>query len=174
MIIFYTASYFGKEKYQKYYDLVLNTLEEFNVTLVSTEKGNYKELLGERVRTKLKDNPKLLHYEAIKQGIRQADAVILEVSNEDFQVGHEATVAINEKKPTLTLSVNEGEIFGIVGPDGAGKSSIMRLLTAIMDPTSGDAWVYGRHIVKEAEAVKENSRNHRSFKNDFCRESISC
>lgn len=56
----------------------------------------------------------------------------------------------------LTLSVNEGEIYGIVGPDGAGKSTIMRLLTAIMDPTSGNAWVNGRHVVKEAEAVKEN------------------
>ncbi|MBA4386782.1 MAG: ABC transporter ATP-binding protein [Verrucomicrobia bacterium] len=54
----------------------------------------------------------------------------------------------------LTLSVQEGEIFGLVGPDGAGKTTTMRLLTAIMDPTSGDAWVNGRHVVKEAEAIK--------------------
>lgn len=56
----------------------------------------------------------------------------------------------------LSFSVGEGEIFGIVGPDGAGKSTVMRLLTAIMNPTSGDAWVHGFHIVREAEAVKEN------------------
>jgi len=55
----------------------------------------------------------------------------------------------------LTLSVAEGEIFGLVGPDGAGKTTTMRLLTAIMDPTSGDAWVAGRHVVRQAEAVKE-------------------
>lgn len=55
----------------------------------------------------------------------------------------------------LTLSVNEGEIYGIVGPDGAGKSTIMRLLTAIMDPTSGNAWVCGHHVVKDGEALKE-------------------
>jgi drug efflux transport system ATP-binding protein len=55
----------------------------------------------------------------------------------------------------LTLSVAEGEIFGLVGPDGAGKTTTMRLLTAILDPTSGDAWVAGRHIVREAEAIKE-------------------
>ncbi|MFB3923371.1 MAG: ATP-binding cassette domain-containing protein [Terriglobia bacterium] len=55
----------------------------------------------------------------------------------------------------LTLDVTEGEIFALVGPDGAGKTTTMRLLTAIMDPTSGDAWVAGRHIVKEAEAIKE-------------------
>ncbi len=56
----------------------------------------------------------------------------------------------------LTITVAEGEIFGLVGPDGAGKTTTMRLLTAIMDPTSGNAWVAGRHIVREAEAIKEN------------------
>jgi len=55
----------------------------------------------------------------------------------------------------LTLSVAEGEIFGLVGPDGAGKTTTMRLLTAIMDPTSGDAWVAGLNVVKDAEAIKE-------------------
>ena len=56
----------------------------------------------------------------------------------------------------LTLDIEEGEIFALVGPDGAGKTTTMRLLTAIMEPTSGDAWVAGHHIVKEAEAVNEN------------------
>jgi len=55
----------------------------------------------------------------------------------------------------LSLSVGEGEIFGLVGPDGAGKTTTMRMLTAIMEPTSGDAWVAGYHIVKEGEAIKE-------------------
>jgi len=52
----------------------------------------------------------------------------------------------------LSLTVAEGELFGLVGPDGAGKTTTMRLLSAILDPTSGDAWVAGFHIVKEAEA----------------------
>lgn len=55
----------------------------------------------------------------------------------------------------LTLAVAEGEIFGLVGPDGAGKTTTMRLLTSIMEPSSGDAWVAGHHVVREAEAVKE-------------------
>lgn len=55
----------------------------------------------------------------------------------------------------LTVAAAEGEIFGLVGPDGAGKTTTMRLLTGILDPTSGDAWVAGHHVVKEAEAVKE-------------------
>ncbi|MCI0453770.1 MAG: ABC transporter ATP-binding protein [Candidatus Dadabacteria bacterium] len=57
---------------------------------------------------------------------------------------------------SLTLTVDEGEIFGLVGPDGAGKTTTMRLLTSIMEPTSGDAWVMGKHIVREAEAIKED------------------
>jgi ABC-2 type transport system ATP-binding protein len=56
----------------------------------------------------------------------------------------------------LTLSVKEGEIFGLVGPDGAGKTTTMRLLAAIMDPAAGDAWVAGYHVVRQAEAVKEH------------------
>jgi len=54
----------------------------------------------------------------------------------------------------LDLTVNKGEIFGLVGPDGAGKTTTMRLLTGILDPTEGEAWVNGLHTVKEAEPIK--------------------
>lgn len=56
----------------------------------------------------------------------------------------------------LDLEVKEGEIFGLVGPDGAGKTTIMRLLTGILEPTSGDAWISQFHIVKDSEKLKEN------------------
>lgn len=55
----------------------------------------------------------------------------------------------------LTLSVSEGEIFGLVGPDGAGKTTTIRLLASILEPTSGAAWIAGYHSVREAEAIKE-------------------
>jgi ABC-2 type transport system ATP-binding protein len=54
----------------------------------------------------------------------------------------------------LSLTVAAGELFGLVGPDGAGKTTTMRLLSAIMEPTAGEAWVNGYHIVHEAEALK--------------------
>jgi ABC-2 type transport system ATP-binding protein len=56
----------------------------------------------------------------------------------------------------LTFSVAEGELFGLVGPDGAGKTTVMRLLTAILDPTAGDAWVAGYHSVRESEEIKRS------------------
>lgn len=46
----------------------------------------------------------------------------------------------------VTLSVAPGELFGLVGPDGAGKTTSMRLLAGILDPTGGDAWVAGHSV----------------------------
>ncbi|MDD2927283.1 MAG: ABC transporter ATP-binding protein, partial [Candidatus Omnitrophica bacterium] len=56
----------------------------------------------------------------------------------------------------LNLEVQEGEIFGLVGPDGAGKTTTMRLLTGILNPTEGQAWTCNKHTVKEAESLKEH------------------
>jgi ABC-2 type transport system ATP-binding protein len=61
----------------------------------------------------------------------------------------------NTAVDALTLDVEKGELFGLVGPDGAGKTTIMRLLTAIMEPTAGDARVAGHSIKKEGEQIKE-------------------
>lgn len=55
----------------------------------------------------------------------------------------------------LNLAVAPGEVFGLVGPDGAGKSTTMRLLAGIMLPTAGDAWVQDCHIVRQAEELKQ-------------------
>ena len=55
----------------------------------------------------------------------------------------------------LNLSVEKGEIFGLVGPDGAGKTTIIRMFSGILRPTEGDAWVLGHHILRNAEALKD-------------------
>jgi ABC-2 type transport system ATP-binding protein len=55
----------------------------------------------------------------------------------------------------LNLEIKGGEIFGLVGPDGAGKTTTIRMLAAIMDPTEGHATVAGCDTVKEAEAIKQ-------------------
>jgi len=54
----------------------------------------------------------------------------------------------------LNLAVKHGEIFGLVGPDGAGKTTTIRMLCAIMDPTEGSARVAGFDTVTESEAIK--------------------
>lgn len=55
----------------------------------------------------------------------------------------------------LNLQIEQGEIFGLVGPDGAGKTTTLRLLTTIIEPTMGQGWVFDRDIIKESEVLKE-------------------
>ncbi|OHE85008.1 MAG: multidrug ABC transporter ATP-binding protein [Verrucomicrobia bacterium RIFCSPLOWO2_12_FULL_64_8] len=56
----------------------------------------------------------------------------------------------------LDLDIAAGEIFGLVGPDGAGKTTTMRMLTGILAPTAGAAQVAGYDVVRQAEALKEH------------------
>jgi ABC-2 type transport system ATP-binding protein len=55
----------------------------------------------------------------------------------------------------LNLSVRHGEIFGLLGPDGAGKTTTIRMLCAIMDPSEGSARVAGFDTKKESEQIKK-------------------
>jgi len=55
----------------------------------------------------------------------------------------------------LNLEIAEGEIFALVGPDGAGKTTTMRLLCGLMDPSEGRAVVGGHDVSKEHDAVKD-------------------
>jgi ABC-2 type transport system ATP-binding protein len=56
----------------------------------------------------------------------------------------------------LSLTVARGEVFALVGPDGAGKTTVMRLLVGIVDPDEGRAEVLGFDTVKESEQLKEH------------------
>ena len=54
----------------------------------------------------------------------------------------------------IHLGIRRGEIFGLVGPDGAGKTTMLRLLAAVMIPTSGSVTVAGHDSVKDAEEIR--------------------
>lgn len=55
---------------------------------------------------------------------------------------------------SLSLNVAKGEIYGLLGPDGAGKTTTVRMLTTILSPTSGDAAVAGFDINRSAEEIR--------------------
>ena len=55
----------------------------------------------------------------------------------------------------LDLEIFPGEIFGLVGPDGAGKSTSLRMLATIMDPDAGSAYIAGFNAATEGEEVKD-------------------
>ncbi len=54
----------------------------------------------------------------------------------------------------LSFAVGAGELFGIVGPDGAGKTTTLRMLAAVLRPTAGDAWIGGASVRSDPEGVK--------------------
>lgn len=54
----------------------------------------------------------------------------------------------------VTLSINKGELFGLIGPDGAGKTSIFRMLTTLLLPDGGSATVDGFDIVKDYRSIR--------------------
>lgn len=55
----------------------------------------------------------------------------------------------------LDLAIPEGEIFGLVGPDGAGKTTTMRMLTGILRPSAGSAQVAGCDVARDSERLKD-------------------
>lgn len=54
----------------------------------------------------------------------------------------------------VSFSVNQGEIFGLIGPDGAGKTSIFRVLTTLLLPDGGSATVDGFDVVKDYKQIR--------------------
>ena len=55
----------------------------------------------------------------------------------------------------LSLEIGKGEIFGLVGPDGAGKTTTLRMITGLVDPTEGTAVTAGFDVTKDSTAVRD-------------------
>jgi ABC-2 type transport system ATP-binding protein len=56
----------------------------------------------------------------------------------------------------LDLAVSRGEIFGLVGPDGAGKTTTIRLLCGLLDPTAGEVSVDGHDVGRDLNRIKDS------------------
>jgi ABC-type multidrug transport system ATPase subunit len=54
----------------------------------------------------------------------------------------------------ISFTIRAGEVFGLLGPDGAGKSSLMQILAGVLRPDGGAATVAGKDVVADPEAVK--------------------
>jgi ABC-2 type transport system ATP-binding protein len=54
----------------------------------------------------------------------------------------------------VSLEIQEGEIFGLLGPNGAGKTTLVSMISTRLRPTSGDGWVYGKHVVHDVDAAR--------------------
>lgn len=68
-----------------------------------------------------------------------------------YKAGREIVEAVRE----ISFDVRKGELFGIIGPDGAGKTSLFRMFTTLLLPDGGSAVVDGSDIVKDYKAIRK-------------------
>lgn len=60
-----------------------------------------------------------------------------------------------EALQNISFNVEKGELFGLIGPDGAGKTSLFRILTTLILPDKGTAFVGGNHIVSDYKKIRK-------------------
>jgi ABC-type multidrug transport system ATPase subunit len=77
-------------------------------------------------------------------------AVVVNGITKTFTQGKIAVTALNN----ISFDVNQGELFGIIGPDGAGKTTLFRILTTLMLANSGTASVDGYDVVKDMAEIR--------------------
>jgi ABC-2 type transport system ATP-binding protein len=75
-----------------------------------------------------------------------SSAVMLRELRREYD-GHEVVRGVS-------LDIPEGEIFGILGPNAAGKTTLLSMISTRIRPTSGDVWVHGKHVVDDVDAVR--------------------
>jgi ABC-2 type transport system ATP-binding protein len=75
---------------------------------------------------------------------------MVSVNNISKVYGKDKTVAVDK----VSFTVEKGELFGLIGPDGAGKSSIFRILTTLLLPDGGSAIVDGFDTVKDYKEIR--------------------
>ncbi|MBN2167236.1 MAG: ABC transporter ATP-binding protein [Marinilabiliaceae bacterium] len=74
---------------------------------------------------------------------------MIEVRNLKKQYGD--LIAVND----VSFSVNEGELFGVIGPDGAGKTTLFRMINSLIIPDSGSVSLWGLNPVTDYKAIRE-------------------
>ncbi len=60
-----------------------------------------------------------------------------------------------EAVKNISFEVKKGEVFGLIGPDGAGKTSVIQILAGVASLSSGEAFINGLRVSKETEKIKE-------------------
>lgn len=79
------------------------------------------------------------------------NAIELNNITKTYSTGKSIITAVND----VSFSVNEGELFGLIGPDGAGKTSIFRILTTLLIADRGKANVLEFDVVKDWKAIRD-------------------
>ena len=77
-----------------------------------------------------------------------SDIVVVESINKNYKN--------NQALKDISFSVRKGELFGLIGPDGAGKTTLFRILTSLILPDSGVAYVNNWNVVKDYKELRKH------------------
>ena len=78
-------------------------------------------------------------------------AILVEGVTKSYTVGKKKTVALNQ----ISFDVAPGTLFGLIGPDGAGKTSLFRILTSLLLPDEGKVWVDGLDVLTDYKILRQ-------------------
>lgn len=78
-------------------------------------------------------------------------AIIVDQVSKSYTVGKKKTNALNQ----ISLEVESGTLFGLIGPDGAGKTSLFRILTSLLLPDEGKVWVDGLDVLTAYKILRQ-------------------
>jgi len=76
----------------------------------------------------------------------------MSIQVQNISKSYKNTVAVSN----ISFDVKEGELFGLIGPDGAGKTTLFRILTTVLLANEGSAAVAGFDVVKEYKAIRNS------------------
>ena len=74
----------------------------------------------------------------------------MNINVQNISKSYNKIIALND----ISFKVNKGELFGLIGPDGAGKTTIFRILTTLLIANEGIATVAGFDVVKEYKSIR--------------------
>src|SRR6266436_1650228 len=75
-------------------------------------------------------------------------AVTIDARGVTIRFGH--VTAVDQ----VSLTVGQGEVFGLLGPNGSGKTTLIRGLCGLIPLAGGAAWVLGRDVVADPESIR--------------------
>ena len=78
-------------------------------------------------------------------------AIIVQQVSMSYTVGKKKTTALDQ----ISFEVESGSLFGLIGPDGAGKTSLFRILTSLLLPDAGAVWVNGLDVLTEYKILRQ-------------------
>ncbi|OYZ01484.1 MAG: ATPase [Sphingobacteriia bacterium 28-36-52] len=78
-------------------------------------------------------------------------AIKVTAVNKSYIVGKKKTPALEN----INLTIQAGTLFGLIGPDGSGKTSLFRILTSLLLPDSGEIWVDGLNVITEYKNLRK-------------------